>query len=304
MGAEGWKTGGQDENRQGLGSGRFDRPIPRVDIFAYPETEWNDDTSEVRAQYAEAFAGEPADFGWGGGEPQLNSLEEVSARTLLSEEQVNLLVADAVVRAEERGTARGMERGIAQAREEAQRLFEMDRARLQGQVAVLAGEFSVERERYFHQVEHEAVRLALAIAARILRREAQMDPLLLTGAVRVALGQLAEATAVRLRVPVVDEKLWREALALMPALPLRPKIVADARLGLGECRMETELGSADLGLRTQLAEIERGFFDRVGAGQVSARSGTSGAIRMDERAEGGERLVDVVEQDGEGMRDE
>ena len=35
------------------------------------------------------------------------------------------------------------------------------------------------------------VKLALAIAARILRREAQTDPLLLTGAVRVALGQLA-----------------------------------------------------------------------------------------------------------------
>jgi len=36
-------------------------------------------------------------------------------------------------------------------------------------------------------VEHEVVKLALAVAARILRREAQMDPLLLTGAVRVAL---------------------------------------------------------------------------------------------------------------------
>ncbi len=35
------------------------------------------------------------------------------------------------------------------------------------------------------------MKLALAVAARILRREAQMDPLLLTGAVRVALGQLA-----------------------------------------------------------------------------------------------------------------
>ena len=48
-----------------------------------------------------------------------------------------------------------------------------------------------ERDRYLHAVEHEVVKLALAVAARILRREAQMDPLLLTGAVRVALGQLS-----------------------------------------------------------------------------------------------------------------
>jgi hypothetical protein len=50
-------------------------------------------------------------------------------------------------------------------------------------------------------VEHEVVELALAVAARILRREAQMDPLLLTGAVRVALGQLSGSTEVRVRVP-------------------------------------------------------------------------------------------------------
>ena len=38
-----------------------------------------------------------------------------------------------------------------------------------------------ERDRYLQAVEHEVVELALAVAARILRREAQMDPLLLTG---------------------------------------------------------------------------------------------------------------------------
>jgi hypothetical protein len=46
---------------------------------------------------------------------------------------------------------------------------------------------------------------------------------------------------------------------------------------LGDCRMETELGSADLGLWPQLKEIERGFFDRVGEPNremhASARSG-------------------------------
>ena len=59
------------------------------------------------------------------------------------------------------------------------------------QAAELMESLAEERDQYLHAVEHEVVKLALAVAARILRREAQMDPLLLTGAVRVALGQLS-----------------------------------------------------------------------------------------------------------------
>ena len=59
------------------------------------------------------------------------------------------------------------------------------------QAAELVENLAHERDQYLHAVEYEVVKLALAVAARILRREAQMDPLLLTGAVRVALGQLS-----------------------------------------------------------------------------------------------------------------
>ena len=47
------------------------------------------------------------------------------------------------------------------------------------------GEFITVRDHYLAQVEQEVVRLALSIATRILHREVQMDPLLLSGAVRV-----------------------------------------------------------------------------------------------------------------------
>lgn len=122
-------------------------------------------------------------------------------------------------------------------------------------------EFATSRDRYLAKVEQEAVRLALAIAARILHREALMDPLLLAGAVRVALGQLADTTEVCLKVPASEHEMWREMLHLMPNLPLRPELVADDALATGECILETRLGGVDLGVRSQLAEIERGFFD-------------------------------------------
>jgi flagellar assembly protein FliH len=133
--------------------------------------------------------------------------------------------------------------------------------------AALLESFQAERDRYLQQAEHEVVRLALAIAARILRREAQMDPLLLTGAVRVALGQLSASTEVLLRVPATDLALWTEAIALLPNLPVKPTVTGEDALRLGECLLETKLGNVDLGIRSQLGEIERGFFDRAPAPQ-------------------------------------
>jgi len=95
-----------------------------------------------------------------------------------------------------------------------------------------------------------------------------MDPLLLTGAVRVALGQLSQSTRVRLRVPAGELGLWTEAMALLPNLALKPTVLAGEGMRLGDCLIETELGSVDLGIRAQLGEIERGFFDRASGGRT------------------------------------
>jgi flagellar assembly protein FliH len=131
-------------------------------------------------------------------------------------------------------------------------------------LTALVEEFRQGRDRYLAQVEKEVVRLALAIAERILHREAQMDPLFLSGVVRVALGQLADSTEVRLRVPLKEQEMWAEMLRLMPNLPLRPELKVDERMNAGDCTIETHLGSVDIGVRAQLAEIERGFFDLLG----------------------------------------
>ncbi len=139
-------------------------------------------------------------------------------------------------------------------------------------------DFTQARDSYFARVEREVVELALAIAARILQREAQVDPLLLAGAVRVALGQLSETTAVELRVPAPAQEMWSETLRLMPNLPVVPVVVADSEMKDSECVLTTEVGRVDLGVRAQLKEIERGFFDLLShrtpsAGREPARQG-------------------------------
>jgi flagellar assembly protein FliH len=40
-----------------------------------------------------------------------------------------------------------------------------------------------------------------------------------------------------------------------------PELLGDPTLGPGNCVLETELGSTDLTLESQLKEIEQGFFD-------------------------------------------
>lgn len=130
-----------------------------------------------------------------------------------------------------------------------------------GQWSEAVKDFTHARESYFARVEREVVELALAIAARILQREAQVDPLLLAGAVRVSLGQLQESTTVELRVPASSLEMWSETLRLMPNLPVTPSVIADSAMKDGECALTTELGRVDLGVRAQLKEIERGFFD-------------------------------------------
>jgi len=184
-------------------------------------------------------------------------------------------LAEETRRSFEAGRERGNQEGRQaerQAQDAAQKAAEEQRLR---QNTELIESFAQERDRYLRSVEHEVVKLALAVAARILRREAQMDPLLLTGAVRVALGQLSASTEVSLRVPPAELDLWTEVMALLPNLAQKPTVTAGDGMRLGDCVIETSLGSVDLGIRSQLGEIERGFFDRAPAARSGAEASSS-----------------------------
>jgi flagellar assembly protein FliH len=194
--------------------------------------------------------------------------------------EFDLRLAEEKSRSFEAGREQGRQEGRQDA-EKVQAAAESERTR---QFAGLLDTFAQERDRYLHAVEHEVVKLALAVAARILRREAQMDPLLLTGAVRVALGQLSASTQVRLRVPPAELDLWTEAIALVPHLAVKPTVVAGEGMLLGDCAIETEIGSVDLGIRAQLGEIERGFFDRAGAKSRSSEAAAPVEATADEES--------------------
>jgi flagellar assembly protein FliH len=119
--------------------------------------------------------------------------------------------------------------------------------------------FARERARYFASVEEEVVRLALAIAARVLYRETGIDPLILKGAVRVALEKVQGKETAVLHAPEEQVEDWKKIL--LEAHREDVSVIGDSRLQAGECILETSVGRVDLGVKAQLEEIEKGFFD-------------------------------------------
>jgi flagellar assembly protein FliH len=114
-----------------------------------------------------------------------------------------------------------------------------------------------DRNEYFSKVEIELVHIALAVAARILHRESQIDRMVVAGLVKVMLEKLQQGTKVKVRVRPDDASNWRHYFQDNENL----EVVEDSSLAAQECKLETELGIADLGLDAQLKEVEQGFFD-------------------------------------------
>jgi len=185
---------------------------------------------------------------------------------------------DEVAKAFEQGRREGVEEGRRIERLEHAARTEQIEKRRNEQVKLVCEQYTHERENILRTIEPEVVKLALRVAERIILRELQLDPLVLTGAVRAALGQLADKSEVRVCVPAIDAELWSESLAHMPNLRSEPEVSADAQLGPGECRIESDYGIADLSVATQLRGIERSLLEEqaapLGPGTKHERSAT------------------------------
>lgn len=226
-----------------------DRSPAAVERFRYPES------------------GRPLPQIWEDIPEICTAFRSVPAAPLASSDQPKAASPADAARADElkRSFDAGREQGTREGREvERQaheaRLAEIEKKRV-SQAAGLVSQFVHEKNRFLEAVEQDVVRLALAIAERVLRREAQMDPLFLVGAVRVALGQLAENMKVRIRIPAQEAELWTETLEHLPGLKVRPGIEADPGMQLGDCVIESEMGSVDLGLGTQIHAIQHALFE-------------------------------------------
>lgn len=161
-------------------------------------------------------------------------------------------ISDAIQRARAEATA-----------ETERRLRGEYEARSAGEAAKIAKALELfldERKSYFSRIESEVVQLSLAIAAKILHRESQVDPMLVAALVRVAVDKLHDGSSVSVRISPANAGKWHEYLA-NPLNGSTIAIIEDAHLTPDDCILETDLGSANFSVDAQLKEVEQGFFD-------------------------------------------
>jgi flagellar assembly protein FliH len=128
-------------------------------------------------------------------------------------------------------------------------------------IAEALKKFETEVAEYYSRIEMEVVKLALAISAKILHREAQVDPMLVAALVRVALDKLHKNTRSVVRVRPEEASGWRQYFAQHMDQSAVPEVIEDAAVAPHGCTLETDVGSTELGVETQLKEIENGLFD-------------------------------------------
>jgi len=126
------------------------------------------------------------------------------------------------------------------------------------QLARSIEQLALHRTKIQREAEPELVRLSLAIARRILRRELTVDPESLLGLLKAGLEKVESSEVHRVRVHPEHASLLTK---LLEGSARAVAISADPGLPVGGVVFETSRGSLDAGLETQLREIERGFAD-------------------------------------------
>jgi len=144
-----------------------------------------------------------------------------------------------------RGHADGYAAGAADARNAAQRLQQL-LEHCARPLAELDGE-----------VEQALVELALQAARRLVQREYQFDPGLMTGAVHEAVAALATIPReLRVHLHPEDLRLLHDSLERPPELSAW-RLVADAALSRGDCRIASDSGWVDATLATREQALAR-----------------------------------------------
>jgi flagellar assembly protein FliH len=131
-----------------------------------------------------------------------------------------------------------------------------------GQLSQSIAEMDQYRTRLFRQSEADAVRLSIAIARRVLRREITLDPSAIEGLVRAALEKLQSQERCRVRmhpnyIPVLRSEIDRLGMGA------KVEAIADPAQEPGAAVFEMARGNLDASMDTQLREIERGLVDRL-----------------------------------------
>jgi flagellar biosynthesis/type III secretory pathway protein FliH len=110
-------------------------------------------------------------------------------------------------------------------------------------------------------VETQVIELALAIAEKVIAREARIDPEIVLNVVRSALSEVNDATELRIHanpedVPLLETR-WQEMLP--KSVAEHSELISDDLVDRGGVIVETRIGYADSQLKTRLNQVVTTF---------------------------------------------
>jgi flagellar assembly protein FliH len=182
-----------------------------------------------------------------------------------AEQLIELAVKEAAVAREEarrQGYTEGVQTGLAEGREtghkEALEEFRQSLSGLTEQLSKALDEIEFSRQRLETEALNEVVELSLSVARRVTKRQAIVEPAVLSSNLAETLKLVVHSTDVRIAVNPAQKKLIEEEL---PRIQLawpnlgHIELIEDAKIAPGGCRVFNRDGQIDGDLNAQLDRI-------------------------------------------------
>jgi flagellar assembly protein FliH len=164
-----------------------------------------------------------------------------------AERNANRLEADA--------KQRGYDDGMADGRAAAQAEMDEMMATMRGLIEMARAE----RHKIIESAEPELVRLSVAIAERILHAHIAVEPAAVLEIARAAISRIVDRETITVRVNPADLELMREHRDHLMSMNDvdNMRLIEDQRVDRGGVVLETQAGTVDAKLTTQLREVRR-----------------------------------------------
>lgn len=172
----------------------------------------------------------------------------------------------AAATAQEEEIRRAFEAGLHDGEARARKHFEARAQQLAAETASALSELAGTRARVIVRAEADVVRLSIEVARRVLHRELSLDPDAIAALVKAALEKLGAQESYRVRAHPDQVSMLRRCLAESRG-DVSIQVTGDASLAEGGLLFESEQGTLDASVETQLQEIERGLADQLGERQ-------------------------------------
>ena len=162
------------------------------------------------------------------------------------------------------------ERGRAEGREAAEAEFKQVladcRTQTDERIGALLGAMGEQLRLFGETLERDAYTFALAVAARIIKREVTMDNDTIVRQIKGAIRRVVGVETIKMRVHPADEEIVREhrATFLSSAGSIRDLVIeVDDSLEPGGCIIESTAGNVDARISTQISQVAAALFDQA-----------------------------------------